>query len=136
MHFQISTKIEQDYKSVFSKFDVNLLKRLKPIAVGLKILRYDGCEKGNEVHAEISFLGWKQRWNTLITEKTETNNEIYFIDEGLHTDMLPKPLKIWRHRHEISKFIDSSKLLIILHIVLKIFLLILCCFHLYICNFT
>lgn len=105
MHFKISTKVEQDFESVFNKFDVYLFKRLKPPLIGLKVNRFDGCEKGDEVHVEINTLGWKQEWIALITEKTATNNEIYFVDEGLQ---LPKPLKKWRHKHVIAKFIDNS----------------------------
>ncbi len=105
MHLKISTKVEQDFETVFNKFDVNLFKRLRPKFAGFEVNRFDGCEKGDQVHVVLDTLGWKQEWKALITEKTVTNNEIYFIDEGLQ---LPKPLKTWRHRHVISKFIDSS----------------------------
>lgn len=105
MNIKISTRVDEDYKTVFSKFDVYLFKKLKPLLTGLKVLRYDGCIKGDEVHVEINTFGWKQQWHSLITENNENENEIYFIDEGLQ---LPKPLKKWRHRHEIVKFIDNS----------------------------
>ena len=105
MKFKISTKVSQDYKTVFSKFDLYFFKMLKPPLIGFRVIKFDGCEKGDEVHAEINTLGWRQEWKALITEKTETKDEIYFIDEGLQ---LPRPLKKWRHKHIIAKFIDSS----------------------------
>jgi ligand-binding SRPBCC domain-containing protein len=105
MEFKITTKVGQDYKTVFSKFDLYFFKLLKPPLIGFKVNRFDGCEPGDEVHVEINTFGWKQEWKALIIEKTETNNEIYFIDEGLQ---LPRPLKKWRHKHIIAKFIDSS----------------------------
>ena len=105
MNIRISTRVEQDYKTVYGKFDVYLFKKLKPLLTGLKVIKFDGCRKGDEVQVEINTFGWKQNWNALITENFEDKNEIYFIDEGLQ---LPKPLKKWRHRHEIVKFIDNS----------------------------
>ncbi len=105
MNIIIKTKVGLDYKTVFSKFDVYLFKALKPPLVGLRVIRFDGCEPGNEVHVEINTFGWKQEWKALIIEKSETKNEIYFTDEGLQ---LPSPLKKWRHKHIIEKFIDST----------------------------
>ena len=105
MNINISTKVEQDYKTVFSRFDIYLFKKLKPPLVGFKVERFDGCKKGDEVHVEINTLGWKQKWKALIIDNNEDENEIYFIDAGLQ---LPKPLKKWRHEHKIAKFIENS----------------------------
>jgi ligand-binding SRPBCC domain-containing protein len=105
MRIIIKTKVGQDYKTVFSKFDLYFFKMLKPPFIGFKVNRFDGCETGDEVHVEFNTLGWKQEWKALIIEKTETDNEIYFVDEGLQ---LPRPLKKWRHKHIIAKFIDST----------------------------
>ena len=104
VNIKISTRVEQDYKTVFSKFDLYLFKKLKPVLTGLKVLKFDGCKKDDLVHVEINTFGWKQEWKSLITENNENENEIYFIDEGLQ---LPKPLKKWRHEHKIAKFIDN-----------------------------
>jgi ligand-binding SRPBCC domain-containing protein len=105
MKIKISTSVGQDYKTVFSKFDVDLFKKLKPKFTAIKVLRFDGCQKGDEVHVELNILGFKKTWKALITENNADENEIYFVDEGLQ---LPKPLKKWRHEHKIVKFIDNS----------------------------
>jgi ligand-binding SRPBCC domain-containing protein len=105
MKIKISTKVEQDYNTVFSRFDLALFRKLKPPLVGMRVERFDGCLKGDEVHVEINTLGWKQKWKALITDNNEDEHEIYFVDEGLQ---LPKPLKKWRHEHKIAKFIDNS----------------------------
>ena len=104
MRVLIKTKVEPDYKTVYSRFDVHLFKRLKPPFVGLNVKRFDGCQKGNEVHIEISTLGIKQSWNALITENGENDSEIYFVDEGLK---LPKFISSWKHLHRIVKNGDS-----------------------------
>lgn len=48
MRINIKTKVEQGYKSVFSKFDVKLFKKLKPSMAGLNVCRFDGCKTGDE----------------------------------------------------------------------------------------
>lgn len=100
MRILIKTNVEQDYKTIYSKFDVQLFKKLKPPLVGLKVKRFDGCIKGDEVHIEINTLGIKQDWNALITDNGENDREIYFIDEGLR---LPNFIKTWKHLHRIVK---------------------------------
>ena len=82
-----------------------MFKALKPPLVGLEILRFDGCTKGDEVHVRISTLGVKQIWKSLITENFKDEKSIYFVDEGT---LLPRPLKYWKHRHIVAKFIENS----------------------------
>ena len=105
MRILIKTSVEKDYKTVYSKFDVILFKRLKPPLVGLKVKRFDGCIKGDEIHIEINTLGIKQDWNALITDNGKNDNEMYFIDEGLK---LPNFIKSWKHLHRIIKNAESS----------------------------
>lgn len=105
MRIKIKTKVAQNYRKVFQGFDIKLFMKLKPPLVGLKVKRFDGCSKGDLVQVEISILGFKQQWTSLITEQVQNENEIYFIDEGM---VLPKPLKYWKHKHLIEKSVDSS----------------------------
>jgi len=105
MRILISTKVELDYKTVYSRFDVNLFKKLKPPLVGLYVKRFDGCNKGDEVHIEINTLGIKQPWNALITENAGNEQEIVFVDEGI---VLPNFIKTWKHTHRIVKNGSSS----------------------------
>src|ERR1051326_3408305 len=100
MRIVISTNVEQHYKTVYSRFDIHLFKKLKPPLVGLSVNRFDGCKKGDEVHIEISTLGIKQAWKALITENAENEQEIVFIDEGI---VLPNFIKSWKHTHKIVK---------------------------------
>ena len=105
MRILIKTRVNQDFRKVFQAFDINLFMKLKPPLVGLNVIRFDGSSKGDEVHVEISILGFKKKWISLITENSTGENEMYFIDEGI---LLPKPLKYWKHIHKIEKSIDSS----------------------------
>lgn len=105
MRIKIKTKVAQNYRKVFQGFDIKLFMKLKPPLVGLNVKRFDGCSKGDLVQVEISILGFKQQWTSLITEQVQNENEIYFIDEGM---VLPKPLKYWKHKHLIEKSVDSS----------------------------
>lgn len=104
MNISISTKVQQDYKTVYSRFDVYLFKKLKPWLAGLKVIRFDGCNKNDEIHVELNILGFKHFWKAIVIENHIDEYEIYFVDTGL---LLPKPLKIWRHEHKIVKFIDN-----------------------------
>ncbi len=105
MRITIKTRVEQDYRKVFQAFDIHLFMKLKPPLIGLNVLRFDGCKKGDEVHVEINILGFKQKWIALVTSQGEDEKEIFFIDEGV---LLPKPLKYWKHTHKIENSIDSS----------------------------
>ncbi len=98
MNIRICTEVEQDYLSVFKKFDLTLLKRLKPPFIGLTVLRFDGCNKGDVINTEINIFGLKQQWNAMITEIFQNENENYFTDEGTK---LPFFLKSWKHVHRI-----------------------------------
>ena len=98
MNIRICTEVEQDYLSVFKKFDLTLLKRLKPPLIGLSVLRFDGCNKGDVINTEINIFGLKQKWNAMITEISQNENENYFTDEGTK---LPFFLKSWKHVHRI-----------------------------------
>ncbi|MBZ0203621.1 MAG: hypothetical protein IT281_01220 [Ignavibacteria bacterium] len=108
MNLCITTKVEQDYRTVFNRFDLKLFLKLKPPLVSFNILRFDGCKPGDEVILEISILGNKQQWNALITEQFENGDMICFIDTG---KVLPKPLTYWKHKHIIENCVDSSKII-------------------------
>ncbi len=95
MHFIIQTRVEQNYQTVFNGFTKDLFMALKPPLMPLKLLRFDGCKKGDEVHVE---LMWGLKWTSLITSRALGTKEIFFIDEGLQ---LPFFLKSWQHQHRI-----------------------------------
>ena len=51
MKIIISTPIKNNYRDVFAQFNIELFKALKPPMIGLVVERFDGCKKGDEVHA-------------------------------------------------------------------------------------
>lgn len=105
MKIFLPTEINNDLHTTFRLFNEDLFKALKPPAVGLKVLRFDGCKKGDEVHLEISVGPLKQKWVSLITDDSVSDDVCYFIDEG---GKLPPPLKSWKHIHRIRKVDDQN----------------------------
>lgn len=98
MKLTIETPVEQGYLDVKKGFDESLFKRLSPPFPPVKLLRFDGSEKGNLVSLELNFLLFKQKWTSEITEDKTTDLEFYFIDEGTE---LPFFLKKWKHKHRV-----------------------------------
>ena len=98
MRFTISTNVQKSYKQVFQGFDESLFLALAPPFPKVKLLRFDGCKKGDEVHLELNLIFFKQRWDAEIIESGELENELYFIDKGAQ---LPFFLKKWKHHHRI-----------------------------------
>lgn len=105
MRFLITTKIEKSFGEVFQRFDLELFKALKPPLMNLDVIRFDGCRKGDEVHLIIGLGPISQNWVSHITEHGGSSEEHYFIDEG---QVLPPPLKSWKHCHRVIKISDNS----------------------------
>ena len=97
MRIVVSTKVEQDYISVYQGLDRKLFQSLSPPLIPLRLLRFDGCRCGDEVHLRLAF---GQEWISLVTEFKQTDQQIYFIDEGVK---LPVFLKYWKHKHRMVK---------------------------------
>ena len=106
MKINIQTPVRQNIEQVWSGFNESLFTQLSPPFPPVNLLRFDGSEKGDEVHLELNLLIFKQLWISLITENEKTTEEIYFIDEGIK---LPFFLSSWKHRHRIVKAIDEKK---------------------------
>jgi len=100
MKILIKTKVEKNYNDVFEGFDENLFLELKPPLLPLKLLRFDGSRKGDEIHIQLGAGFVKQRWDALIVEDGEKEGELYFIDKGIQ---LPFFLKEWTHHHRVLK---------------------------------
>jgi ligand-binding SRPBCC domain-containing protein len=96
MHILIKTPIKKDYRSVFAQFNVKLFTALKPPLVNLKVLRFDGCNKGDEVHLLVS----GKRWVSHITQLHIDDDEIYFVDVGV---VVPAPITSWEHIHRVVR---------------------------------
>jgi ligand-binding SRPBCC domain-containing protein len=108
MKLLLKTPISNDLASTFSLFNEDLFKALKPPIISLKVDRFDGCHKGDEVHLEIGLGPLKQKWVSLITDDKVHEDVCYFIDEGTK---LPPPLTYWKHIHRIVK-VDNNNCVI------------------------
>ena len=110
MKIKIETSVDQGYLDVKRGFDESLFKKLAPPFPPVNVLRFDGCEKGDQVSLELNFLLFKQKWTSDITADHTDELEFYFIDEGVE---LPFFLKKWKHKHRVistglqSKIIDE-----------------------------
>ncbi|KOY87547.1 hypothetical protein AD998_16655 [bacterium 336/3] len=107
MKLSITTNVTKPYKDVFRFFTKELFIKLSPPFPKVKLLRFDGSEKQDKVIVELDFFLFKQEWESVITEKSETKEEIYFIDEGVK---LPFFLKKWKHIHRIMKDGDKTNI--------------------------
>jgi ligand-binding SRPBCC domain-containing protein len=100
MQLHIKTSVGQNYLHVFEAFDEQLFRQLAPLYPRLKLLRFDGSLPGDLVEVELQ-TGLKSfRWTSRITDRSITDTEAYFVDEG---QILPPPLKHWRHQHLVTR---------------------------------
>lgn len=105
MKITIKTHVEQDYLSVKEGFNESLFTKLSPPFPPVKLVRFDGSEKGDLVSLELNFIFFRQKWVSEITEDKTTAEEFYFIDQGVE---LPFFLKFWRHKHRVIKEGEKS----------------------------
>jgi ligand-binding SRPBCC domain-containing protein len=105
MKITIKTQVEQDYLSVKEGFNESLFTKLSPPFPPVKLVRFDGSEKGDLVSLELNFIFFRQKWVSEITEDKTTPEEFYFIDQGIE---LPFFLKFWRHKHRVIKEGEKS----------------------------
>ncbi len=106
----IKTAVKQSLAEVKSKFNRELFLALSPPFPKAAVEKFDGCSPGDKVQLMLNFILFKQRWHGVITAESSTENEWYFIDEG---EILPFPLKSWRHKHALS--VDASSGETIIH---------------------
>lgn len=102
MKLLFKTPVTKDLQTVKSAFDRELFEYLAPPLIPAKLERFDGSKTGDEVHLK---LGPFQRWVSLITEDKEDPGVWYFVDEG---QILPWPLKYWRHVHRVESTPEGS----------------------------
>ncbi len=100
MRILITTHVREDFRDVFARFDRSLFKALAPPFPPIKLMRFDGSRKGDEVHINMYMPGEAPHWISLITEDGEDQDQCWFVDEGKR---LPFFIKSWRHRHIIRR---------------------------------
>lgn len=109
MKIFFKTSLKCSFEKVKNGFNKELFLYLTPPLIKAKVLRFDGCKTGDQVHLEINQLGKVQMWESLITHHSDTPEEWSFVDEG---KLLPKPLSNWKHHHRVVR-IDSEQTTII-----------------------
>ena len=100
MKLTIRTAVNAPLPTVWAGFNLALFNKLSPPFPPVKVVRFDGCLKGDVVSLELNFLLFKQRWDSDIIDQQTTSDEIYFIDQGTK---LPFFLKVWHHKHRLIK---------------------------------
>lgn len=100
MKINIKTRVEQDYLSVKQGFNKDLFLKLNPPFPPVKLLRFDGCRRGDKVSLELNFIFFKQTWTSIITSDRTDDKEFFFVDEG---KKLPFFLRFWKHKHRIIR---------------------------------
>jgi len=105
MQLHLKTYVSQNYKTVFDAFDERLFRKLSPPYPRLKLLRFDGSAPGDVVEVELQTGIKSFRWTSLIVGRNIIDTEAYFIDEG---QVLPPPLRLWRHKHLVTQSFSGS----------------------------
>ncbi|WP_149867244.1 SRPBCC family protein [Solirubrum puertoriconensis] len=95
---QLRTPVAQAPAQVWAGFTCQLFLDLAPPLPQLRLLRFDGCQRGDLVEIEMHLGPLRlARWTSLITEHGELpSGGRYFVDLG---QQLPAPLRYWQHRH-------------------------------------
>jgi ligand-binding SRPBCC domain-containing protein len=108
MKINIKTKVEQDYLEVKEGFTKDLFLKLNPPFPPVKLLRFDGCRRGDKVSLELNFILFKQTWTSIITSDRTDDQEFFFVDEG---KKLPFFLRFWKHKHRVLRQ-DSGSVIV------------------------
>ncbi|WP_375436738.1 hypothetical protein [uncultured Hymenobacter sp.] len=97
MHLYLRTHVAASPVQVSAGFTRELFLALAPPFPPFHLLRFDGCQRGDEVHIELGAGPLRRCWTSLITDNgTTPDGTHYFVDKG---QVLPAPLRYWQHRH-------------------------------------
>ncbi|UFH57052.1 hypothetical protein [Spirosoma sp. KNUC1025] len=100
MHLLLKTQVNQSLATVWDGFNRTLFEQLSPPFPPVRIIRFEGCLRGDVVHLQLNFLLFRQDWVSLIIDQQTTPDEIYFVDKGTQ---LPFFLSFWEHRHRLVR---------------------------------
>ena len=110
MHLILRTVVPQSPAQVMAGFTRELFLALAPPFPKLRLLRFDGCHTGDQVEIELDTIVKRLRWTSLIVEDGQLpDGTHFFVDEG---QILPLPLRYWRHRHLLEPGPDGSCVII------------------------
>ncbi len=105
LSYSISTPIQAPISHVKKLFTADLLLKLSPPFPKVALQRFDGCKKEDTVILIINLIFLKVTWSSLIIEDQETEDEWYFIDQGV---IMPFGLQFWQHKHRVKKIDHKS----------------------------
>ncbi|MCE7994886.1 MAG: hypothetical protein HEP71_23115 [Roseivirga sp.] len=105
MNITIKTIVDQRLREVIAGFNGELFLKLNPPFPKVRLVRFDGCKKGDIVSMELNFLLFKQTWTSEITEDQSSPHEFFFIDKGIQ---LPFFFKFWQHKHILQVKDDKT----------------------------
>ena len=93
MKILVQTPISRPYDEVFKGFNQKLFEALKPPLLNLKVERFDGCNKGDEVHLLVS----NKRWVSHITDfyKDESLEDVFAAIGLEETDLLNEAVRFY-----------------------------------------
>jgi ligand-binding SRPBCC domain-containing protein len=109
MKLLFETPIALPFEQIRDQFNRELFIHLSPGIMPFDLKRFDGCQKGHEIHIELASGPLKQEWVSLITLEETNASGWSFIDEG---KVLPWPLKYWKHHHRVDKIGPSQSLIV------------------------
>ncbi|MCB1169153.1 MAG: hypothetical protein KDK25_02410 [Leptospiraceae bacterium] len=106
---EIHTIVPTDPDTVRRSLNRRLFEALNPPFPPVKVLRFDGTDKGGITHLSLNFFLFKQEW---ISENTESESGrdgagFHFVDEGRK---LPFFLAFWRHSHIFAEIPGDTEL--------------------------
>lgn len=105
MNLYFEAQVKSTVQEIKAGFNQDLFLKLKPPFMSLRLERFDGCEKGHEVHLKMGAMGILQNWVSEITDSSHTDTVWQFIDEG---KVLPAPFTSWKHVHRVEKINETS----------------------------
>ena len=105
LSFTLSSPVKAPLSHIKEHFTSDLLLKLSPPFPQVSLERFDGCKKDDQVILKINLLLTKLTWSSLITEDLQTEEEWYFIDQGIQ---MPFGLQFWQHKHRVKKTSNQS----------------------------
>lgn len=109
MNLLFKTKIGLPFEKIREQFNRELFIKLAPSFIPFHLARFDGCQKGQEVHLELGPKVLSQKWVSLITYEETNASGWSFIDEG---KILPWPLSSWKHHHRVDVISPKESLVV------------------------
>jgi ligand-binding SRPBCC domain-containing protein len=99
--FVVQSKIRDvNIQDVYSVFDFRLLAELSPPIMKPEAKLYEGNELGDQLYFVIRTPIGDYPWKGKVTEESITENEIYFVDEGIQ---MAFGMSAWKHKHRLIK---------------------------------